>query len=62
MLLDMLRTGWLDSLVIQDPFKMDKTAGEQAVKAIEREKMPKEILLPPRLVDAINLNTPEVQA
>ncbi|MBV9223751.1 MAG: substrate-binding domain-containing protein [Acidobacteriaceae bacterium] len=62
MLLEQLRAGVIDSLVIQDPFRMGETAVEQAVKAINRVKTPKEMLLPPRLVNAANLNHPDVQA
>src|SRR5438477_265189 len=38
MLLDELQAGYIDSLVIQDPFKMGETAVMEAVKAIHREK------------------------
>ena len=61
MLLEQLRAGVIDSLVIQDPFRMGETAVEQAVKAIKGVKPPKQMLLPPRLVNAGNLNDPEVQ-
>ncbi|MBV9939231.1 MAG: substrate-binding domain-containing protein, partial [Acidobacteriaceae bacterium] len=62
MLLEQLRAGVIDSLVIQDPFRMGETAVDQAVKAINGVKTPKEMLLPPRLVNAANLNHPDVQA
>jgi ribose transport system substrate-binding protein len=62
MLLDELRAGSIDSLVIQDPFRMGETAVIEAVKAIERKKTPKKIFLPPRLIDAVNINDPEIQA
>ena len=62
MLLDELRAGSIDSLVIQDPFKMGETAVIEAVKAISREKTPKRIFLPPRLIDVANINEPEIQA
>jgi ribose transport system substrate-binding protein len=61
MLLDLLREGWIDSLVIQDPFRMGETAVEEAVKAARKEKTPKKIFLPPRLVNSANLNQPDVQ-
>jgi ribose transport system substrate-binding protein len=62
MLLDELRAGSIDSLVIQDPFRMGETAVIEAVKAIERKKTTKKIFLPPRLIDAVNINDPEIQA
>lgn len=62
MLLEQLRAGIIDSLVIQDPFRMGETAVDQAVKAIKGVKTPKEMLLSPLLVNAANLNNPDVQA
>ncbi len=61
MLIEQLRAGVIDSLVIQDPFHMGETAVEQAVKTINGLKTPKQMLLPPRLVNAANLNDPEIQ-
>jgi ribose transport system substrate-binding protein len=61
MLLDLLREGWIDSLVIQDPFKMGETAVDQAARALRREKTPKKIFLPPRVVNLSNLNQPDVE-
>ena len=61
MLLEQLKAGIIDSLVIQDPFRMGETAVNEAVKAMEGIKTPKEMLLPPRLVTAGNLNDPEIQ-
>src|SRR5947209_16541763 len=54
-LLEQLRAGVIDSLVIQDPFRMGETAVEQAVKTIKRVKTTKQMLLPPPLVNADNL-------
>jgi ribose transport system substrate-binding protein len=60
-LLTELNEGIIDSLVIQDPFRMGETAVNQAVKALKGEKTPKQIFLPPRLVNAENVNDPDVQ-
>jgi ribose transport system substrate-binding protein len=60
-LLEQLRAGVIDSLVIQDPFRMGETAVEQAIKVIKGVKTPKQMLLPPRLVNTDNLNNPEIQ-
>ncbi|MGI8962533.1 MAG: substrate-binding domain-containing protein [Bryobacteraceae bacterium] len=62
MLLDELQAGSIDSLVIQDPFKMGETAIVEAVKAIRGERTPKKMFLPPRLIDAANIQNPEIQA
>jgi ribose transport system substrate-binding protein len=62
MLIDLLEAGWINTLVIQDPFKMGETAFDEAVKAIRGEKTPKKIALPPRLVDLGNLHDPAIQA
>ena len=62
LLLDELREGVIDSLVVQDPFGMGEQAVETAVKAVRHEKTPRQIFLPPRLVNAENLNRPDVQA
>ena len=61
-LITQLEAGWIDTLVIQDPFRMGETAFEQAVKALRKEKTPKKIALPPRLVDLKNLHDPAIQA
>jgi ribose transport system substrate-binding protein len=62
MLLDELQAGHIDSLVIQDPFKMGETAVLEAVKATQGEKTPKKLFLPPRLIDAENIKDPDIQA
>ncbi len=62
LLIDELKAGIIDSLVVQDPFRMGETAVNEAVKAVKHEKTPKEIALPPRLVSLANLNNPDVQA
>jgi ribose transport system substrate-binding protein len=61
-LIEELKTGIIDSLVIQNPFKMGETAVNEAVRAAKREKTPKQIFLAPRLVTAADLNDPDVQA
>lgn len=62
MLLSELRAGIIDSLVIQDPFKMGETAVDEAVRAVRKEKTPKQIFLPPRLIDSENINDRDVHA
>lgn len=61
MLIDQLRAGVVDSLVIQDPFKMGETAVDVAVKALKGQKSPKQIFLPPRLIDSANIDDPNVR-
>ncbi len=41
---------------------MGETAVDQAVKAIEKQSVQKDMFLSPRLVDLSNLNDPAVQA
>lgn len=62
MLLSLMKEGWIDSLVIQDPFRMGETAFTEAVLAIRGEKTPKKIFLPPHLLDMGNLHDPAIQA
>ncbi len=62
MLIDQLKAGVITSLVIQDPFRMGETAVDQAVKAIGKQSVQKDMFLAPRLVDLTNLNDPAVQA
>jgi ribose transport system substrate-binding protein len=59
-LIEALQAGWIDTLVIQDPFRMGETAVNIAVKAIRGEQTPKKIALPPRLVDLGNLHDPAI--
>jgi len=61
-LIEAVQAGWIDTLVIQDPFKMGETAVESAVKAIRGEPSAKKIALPPRLVDLGNLHDPAIDA
>ncbi len=60
-LIQELQAGTIDSLVIQDPFRMGETALNEAVKAARGEKISKEIFLAPRLITAADLNDPSVQ-
>ena len=57
-----LQDGWIDTLVIQDPFRMGETAFGEAFKASKGEKTPKKIALPPRLVNMANFHDPAIQA
>ena len=61
MLINELKAGWIESLVIQDPFKMGEIATLQAVKALRREPAEKKIFLPPHVVNLENLNEPAIQ-
>ncbi len=61
-LIDGVEAGWIDSLVIQDPFTMGDTAVRQAVKALKGEQTVKKIALPPHLVDKGNLHEPAIDA
>lgn len=61
MLLDQLKAGVIDSLVIQNPFKMGETAVDQATTLVKKGKPPKQIFLPPRLINSENINDPDVQ-
>ncbi|HEX4594750.1 MAG TPA: substrate-binding domain-containing protein [Bryobacteraceae bacterium] len=61
-LLDDLKSGIVDSLVIQDPFKMGYQAVMAAVKHLQGEPVTKIVDLAPRLIERQNLNTPDVQA
>ncbi len=61
-LLTELEAGWIDSLVVQNPFKMGQMAVTQAVKAIKRESAEHKIFLPPHVVNLANINDPEIKA
>ncbi len=61
MLINELKAGWIDSLVIQDPFKMGEVAVTQAAKAIRGERGEKKIFLPPRVVTLADLKDPAIQ-
>ncbi len=62
MLINELNAGWIESLVIQDPFRMGEMATTQAVKAIRHEGAEKNIFLAPKVINLSNINDPAVQA
>jgi len=61
-LLDNLNSGVVDSLVIQDPFKMGYQSVQAAVKHLHGEAVTKIVDMEPRLIDRQNLNSADVQA
>ena len=61
-LLDDLQSGLIDSLVIQDPFKMGYESVIAAVTKLDGGQVQKVVDLAPRLVNKENLNDPDVQA
>jgi ribose transport system substrate-binding protein len=61
-LLDDLRNGMIDSLVVQDPFFMGYEVVRSAVAHLNGEQVPKVNNLDPKLVDRENMDTPEMQA
>ena len=61
-LLDDLKAGLIDSLVIQHPFKIGHETVMAAVNALDGKPVEKIQNLPPRLITAENLNDPDVQA
>jgi ribose transport system substrate-binding protein len=60
-LLDDLRAGQIDSLVVQDPFKMGYEAVQSAVAYLNGQPPEKIHNLPPRVVTRENLDDPEIQ-
>src|SRR5262249_33661268 len=62
-LVEDLKSGIIDSLVIQDPFKMGYESVKVAAKKIAGERIEnQEQNLPARLVTAENVNTQDIQA
>jgi len=61
-LIEGLKTGLVDSLVIQDPFKMGYESVKTAAKKIAGQTVEKNRSLPAVLVTSENLDTPEIQA
>jgi ribose transport system substrate-binding protein len=61
-LLDDLRAGLIDSLVVQDPFRMGYEAVIAAVNKLDGQPVAKIKDLEPRLIDLQNLDQPDVQA
>jgi ribose transport system substrate-binding protein len=60
-LLEDLRAGQIDSLVVQDPFKMGYEAVQAAVAHLNGRTPEKIHNLPPRVVTRENLDDPEIQ-
>ncbi len=61
-LLDDLNSGLIDSLVVQDPFKMGYESIIAAVRKLNGQPVTKINDLAPRLIEKANLNDPDVQA
>jgi ribose transport system substrate-binding protein len=61
-LIDDLRSGLIDSLIVQDPFRMGYESVIAAVKRLDGEQVVKINDLAPRLIDLKNLDQPDVQA
>jgi ribose transport system substrate-binding protein len=61
-LIDDLKAGVIDSLVIQHPFKMGYESVVTAVKKLNGQEVQKINNLEPRLVTRDNLDAPDVQA
>ena len=61
-LLDDLQAGVIDSLVIQDPFKMGYESVRTAVNRLDGRQVQKDMDLTPRLIDKSNLDDPDVRA
>jgi ribose transport system substrate-binding protein len=61
-LLDDLRSGLIDSLIVQDPFKMGYEAVMTAIRKLDGQPVAKVIDLEPRLIDLQNIDQADVQA
>ena len=61
-LLDDLRSGLIDSLIVQDPFKMGYEAVMTAISKLDGQPVAKVIDLEPRLIDLQNIDQADVQA
>ena len=61
-LIDDLKSGLIDSLVVQDPFRMGYDSVKAAVAKLNGQTIEKIQNLAPKLVSRENLDTPEVQA
>jgi ribose transport system substrate-binding protein len=60
-LLEDLKSGLIDSLVIQDPFKMGYESTKAAIEHLDGKPVQKINNIAPKLVELANLNTPEIQ-
>ena len=61
-LLDDLRSGVVDALVVQNPFKMGYEALQAAIQKLKGQPAVKIDDLEPKLIDLQNLDEPETQA
>jgi ribose transport system substrate-binding protein len=61
-LLDDVKNGVIDSLVVQNPFKMGQEAVRLAIEKLDGKPIVKMNALAPKLIDRENVNTPDVQA
>jgi ribose transport system substrate-binding protein len=61
-LLDLLKTGVIKALVLQDPYKMGFEGVKDALAKADGKEVPKDIDTGATVVTADNLNTPEIQA
>ena len=61
-LADDVKSGLIDSLVVQDPFRMGYECVKSAVAHLSGQPVPKINNLEAKLVDRDNMNTPDVQA
>jgi len=61
-LLDDLKSGLIDSLVIQNPFQMGYQAVMTAIAHLNGEQVTKIVDMEPRLLDLTNLNSAEMDA
>ena len=60
-LLDDLKSGVIDSLVVQDPFRMGHDAVQAAVEKLKGATPPRIQNLPPRVITRDNVDKPDVQ-
>src|SRR5580698_4724307 len=61
-LLDNVKNGVIDSLVVQNPFKMGEQAMQLALAKLDGKPFEKMNAIAPKIVDKENVDTPEVQA
>jgi ribose transport system substrate-binding protein len=61
-LIEDLKAGAIDSLVIQDPFRIGYESVKAAIDSLEGKAVKKINALPPALVDLGNLSKPEIQS
>jgi ribose transport system substrate-binding protein len=61
-LLEDVRAGLIDSLVVQNPFGMGYTSVKTAVAKLGGQAVEKNQPMPPKLVTKANLDTPEIKA